>query len=141
MFCIERDYCGILYTFQYSRVVKISLSNREEAKQFKTAKQNIINTERAAPFTHSPISASALAGEIHPMIGVIILLIHNLREAEVRDLDLAAHVALREQDVARLQVVVDDRRLDLVQVLEGRHHLHHDGTRLALRDRLVLEWG
>lgn len=52
------------------------------------------------------------------MIWVVVLLVHDLGEAEIRDFDLAAHVALRQQDVARLQVVVDHRRLDLVQVLQ-----------------------
>ena len=52
------------------------------------------------------------------MVGVIVLLIHDLGEAEVSDLDLAAHVALGEEDVARLQVVVDHWWLDLIQILQ-----------------------
>lgn len=73
------------------------------------------------------------------MVGVVVLLIHDLGEAEVGDLDLAADVPLREQDVPRLQVVVDDGRLDLVQVLQRRHYLHHDRSRFSFWDRLVLE--
>lgn len=75
------------------------------------------------------------------MVGVVVLFVHDLGEAEVCDLDLAADVPLCEQDVARLQVVVDHRRLDLVEVLESGHHLHHDGPRLALRDCFMLECG
>lgn len=72
------------------------------------------------------------------MVGVVVLLVHDFAEAEVGDLDLAAHVALRQQDVARLQVVVDDGRLDLVQVLQGGHHLHYYRPSFSLRYRLML---
>lgn len=52
--------------------------------------------------------------EIHTMVGVIVLLIHDLGQAEICDLDLAANVALGQEDIARLQVVMDHRRFDLI---------------------------
>lgn len=61
-----------------------------------------------------PISARALAGQIHAVVGVIVLLIHDFGEAEIGDLDLAADVTLGQEDVARLQVVMNHRRFDLV---------------------------
>lgn len=73
------------------------------------------------------------------MVRVVVLLVHDLRKAEVCDLDFAADIALSEQDVARLQVVMDHRWLDLVQVFQSRDDLHHDGPRLAFWDRLMLE--
>lgn len=72
------------------------------------------------------------------MIGIVVLLVHHLRQSKVGDLDLSANVAFGQQNVARLQVVVNDRRLDFVEVLESRDDLHDDGARLALRYRLVL---
>ena len=60
------------------------------------------------------------------MLGVVVVLVHDLGQAKVGDLDVAANVAVRQQNVARLQVVVDHRRFDLVQVLERRHHLCYD---------------
>lgn len=73
------------------------------------------------------------------MVRIIVLLIHDLGQSKVCYLDLTAHVALGQEDVAGLQVVVDNRRLDLVQVLECRHHLHHYGPGLALRYCFMLE--
>lgn len=65
-----------------------------------------------------PVCAGPLRGEIHAVVGVVVLLVHDLAKTEVGDLDLAADVTLGEKDVARLEVVVDHRRLDLVQVLQ-----------------------
>lgn len=73
------------------------------------------------------------------MVGIVVLLVHDFAQAEVGDLDLAADVPLREEDVAGLQIVVYHRGLDLVQVLQGRNNLHHDRPRLSLRNRLVLK--
>lgn len=72
------------------------------------------------------------------MVRVVILLVHDFTEPKVRDLDLATHVALGEQYIARLQVIVDHGWFDLVQVLERGHYLHYDGACLALWDGLVL---
>lgn len=92
-----------------------------------------------SPFTNSPISAGTLAGEIHAVVRIVVLLVHDLGEAEVCDFDLPTHVALSQQDVAGLQVVVDHGRLDFVQVFEGGYYLHDDGPRLPLWDCFMLE--
>ena len=60
------------------------------------------------------------------MFRIVIVLVHDLGESKIRDLDIAANVAVAEQNVARLQVVVNDGRFDLVQVLEGGYHLSDD---------------
>lgn len=76
--------------------------------------------------------------EIHPMVRVVVLLVHDLTQAKISDLDLPADVALGEEDVPGLEVVVNDRWFDLVQVLERRDDLHHDRARLSLGNGLVL---
>jgi len=45
---------------------------------------------------------------------------------------------MAQEDVARLEVVVDDGGLDLVEVLESGDGLTDDGAGLLLRDTLVL---
>jgi len=45
---------------------------------------------------------------------------------------------MAQEDVARLEVVVDDGGLDLVEVLECGDGLTDDGAGLLLRDTLVL---
>lgn len=51
----------------------------------------------------SPVGACALGGELHG--GAVARVVDDLGQAEVRDLHVAVLV---EQDVARLEVVVDD---------------------------------
>lgn len=92
----------------------------------------------ARSLADSPVGAGALRRQIHAVIRIVVLLVHHLRQPEIGDLNFAAYVALRQQNVARLQVVVDDGRFDFVQVLESGHDLHDDGARLALRYRFVL---
>ena len=72
-----------------------------------------------------PISAGALRRQIHSVLRIVIVLVHDLRQAEIRDLDITAYAAVAQQDVARLQVVVDDGRFDLVQVFQSRYHLSY----------------
>lgn len=72
------------------------------------------------------------------MLRIVIVLVHNLGEAKVGDLYVAAYTAVAQEDVARLEVVMDDGRLDFVQVFEGRHDLRDDRSRLPLANDLVL---
>uniref|UniRef100_A0A182IS39 Uncharacterized protein n=1 Tax=Anopheles atroparvus TaxID=41427 RepID=A0A182IS39_ANOAO len=61
---------------------------------------------------------------------------------EVGYLDLTAHIALGQQDVARLQIVVDDGRLDLVQILERRYDLREtDRVEVEIVPVAVLQHG
>ena len=86
-----------------------------------------------------PIRACALAGEVHALVRIVVVVVHDLGQAKIRNPYVAAEaVPAAEQDVAGLDVVVDDGRLDLVEVLEGRDDLHDDAAGLLLRDSLVL---
>ena len=58
---------------------------------------------------------------------------HDLREAEVAELDLA----VMEEDVGRLEVEVDDGLALAVQVPQPVQHLHDDGLGVFLRQRSV----
>ena len=42
-----------------------------------------------------PVGAGALAGEVHAVLGVVVLGVHDLGEPEVRDLDVAGDAAVR----------------------------------------------
>ena len=62
-----------------------------------------------------------------------LVLLHHLAEPKVGDL----HLALVEQYVGGLKIVVDDRPLLLIQVLEAGEYLDHDRARLLLGQCLV----
>ena len=47
-----------------------------------------------------PIGSGALRRKVHPVVRVVVLWVHYLGEAKVRDLDVATDAAAREQDVA-----------------------------------------
>ena len=51
------------------------------------------------------------------MLWIVIVLVHDFGEAKVGDLYVAANGAVAQEDVAWLEVVMDDGRLDLVEVL------------------------
>ena len=58
-----------------------------------------------------PIGPGALRGEVHPVVRVVVLRIHDLGEAKVRDLDVPTDAAAREQDVAcRSNMSVNHKR-------------------------------
>lgn len=61
------------------------------------------------------------------MLRVVVVLVHDFRQAKVGDFDVTANVAVAEQNVARFQVVMDHGRFDLVQILQGGHDLSNDG--------------
>jgi len=63
---------------------------------------------------NSPVGSRPLRGQIHAVIGIVILVVHHLWQTEVGDLNLAADVALGKQNVAGLQIVVDNWRLNLI---------------------------
>lgn len=48
------------------------------------------------------------------MIGVVVLLVHHLGQAEISDFNFATDIALGQEDVAGLQIVVNNRRFDFV---------------------------
>lgn len=64
----------------------------------------------------------------------LVVFIHDLAEAEVRNLDLA----IVKENVLRLQIIVDDLLLRLIQVLQTAEYLRDDQLGLLLRDLLVL---
>jgi len=37
-----------------------------------------------------PVGPGPRAGQVHPMVGIVMLVVHNLGEAEIRDLDIPA---------------------------------------------------
>lgn len=82
-----------------------------------------------------PVGAGPLAGEVHALLRVVAVLVHDLGEAEVCNLNITAdHVVPGEEDVARLEIVVDDRGLDLVEVLERGDHLkEHSKKRVTFK--------
>ena len=47
-----------------------------------------------------PVGAGALAGQVHPVLRVVVLRVHDLGQAKVRDLDVAGDAAVRQQDVS-----------------------------------------
>ena len=67
--------------------------------------------------------------EVHTVLWIVIVLVHDLGEAKVGDLYVAAYAAVAQEDVTRLEVVVNHWRLDLVEILECRHHLCYDGSK------------
>lgn len=75
-----------------------------------------------------PVRPHALRSQLQ------VLLLGCLAQPEVRDL----HPPLVEQDVLRLQVVVDYLVRQLVQVANRTHHLTQDQPRLLLGDAFVL---
>ncbi len=86
-----------------------------------------------------PVGACALRRQVHAVVRVVVVLVHLLAQAEVGDLDLAAALARAQQNIARLQVVVDDGRADVdVQIAQSAHRLHDNRARLLLRYGLVL---
>lgn len=48
------------------------------------------------------------------MIRIVVLVVHHLGQTEIGDFDLATDIALGQQNVARLQIVMDDRRFNLI---------------------------
>lgn len=54
----------------------------------------------AAPGGISPVCARPLRRQLHPIHRVVAVVVHDLRQAEVCDLDLAARRAVHQQDVA-----------------------------------------
>lgn len=48
------------------------------------------------------------------MIGIIVLIVHHLGQTKVGDLDFATDIALGQQYVAGLQIVVDNWWLNLI---------------------------
>lgn len=66
-----------------------------------------------------PIGTGSLRRQIHAVLRIVIVLVHDFRETKVGDFDVAADAAVAEQNIARLQVVVNDWRFDLVQVFQG----------------------
>lgn len=48
----------------------------------------------------SPVCARPLRCQLHPIHRVVAVVVHDLRQAEVCDLDLAARRAVHQQDVA-----------------------------------------
>lgn len=48
----------------------------------------------------SPVCARPLRRQLHPIHRVVAVVVHDLRQAEVCDLDLAARRAVHQQDVA-----------------------------------------
>ena len=54
---------------------------------------------------------------------MIILLIHDLGESKVCNLNVPTNISTREEDVTGLEIVVDNGRLDFVQILQGRNDL------------------
>lgn len=77
-----------------------------------------------------PVRAHTLGGEFN----LVLILANDLAEAKVGDLDLP----IVEDDVLRLQVIVDDLLLLVVQVLEAGEDLRDDQLRLLLVDLLRL---
>lgn len=73
-----------------------------------------------------PVGAGALRRQIHAVLRIVIVLVHDFRQSEIGDFDVAADAAVAQQNVARFQVVVNDWRFDLVQVFQGRYHLRDD---------------
>ena len=47
-----------------------------------------------------PIGSGALRRKVHPVVRVVVLWVHDLGQAKVRDLDVATDATAREQDVA-----------------------------------------
>lgn len=45
---------------------------------------------------HLPVCPSSLRGEVHPIVWVVTVLIHDLAQAEVSDLHFPQDVAIRE---------------------------------------------
>ena len=58
-----------------------------------------------------PVSSGPLGGQVHPMVRRVVLRVHDLGQAEVGDLDVAAHVASSQQYVAC------QKRIDFTWVL------------------------
>merc|ERR1719431_1524084 len=87
-----------------------------------------------------PISAGPLASEVHPLLRVVVVLVHNLRQTKVSDLYVAGDYVdpAGKKDVTRFEIIVNNGRFDLVEILEGGHNLHDDAPCLPLRNRLVL---
>lgn len=73
-----------------------------------------------------PVGSGALRRQIHAVLRIVIVLVHDFREAEIRDFDITANATVAQQDVARLQIVVNDWRFDLVQVFQSRNNLRND---------------
>lgn len=48
----------------------------------------------------SPVRARPLRRQLHPIHRVVAVVVHDLRQAKVCDLDLAARRAVHQQDVA-----------------------------------------
>ncbi len=62
-----------------------------------------------------PIGTRALARQVHALLWVVTFLVHDFGQAEVCYLNITADNRVSgEKYVAWLQVVVDDRRLNLV---------------------------
>ena len=64
--------------------------------------------------------------QIHSVLRIVIVLVHDFREAKIRDFDITANAAVAQQNVARLQIVVNDWRFDFVQVFQSRNYLSND---------------
>ena len=77
-----------------------------------------------------PVRSDALAGQLD----LVLVLLDDLAQAEVCDLNLA----IVEDDILRLEVVVDNLLLLIVQVLEPREDLRNDQLGLLLIDLLIL---
>lgn len=52
------------------------------------------------PRCFSPVRSRPLRRQFHPIHRVVAVVVHDLRQAEVCDLDLAARRAVHQQDVA-----------------------------------------
>ena len=46
-----------------------------------------------------PVGARPLRGEVHAVVGVVVVRVHDLGEAKVRDLDVSAHASARQKNV------------------------------------------
>merc|ERR1712243_332664 len=75
-----------------------------------------------------PISPGTLARKVHALLWVVVIIVHYLGQTKISYLNVTRNgiSATREQDVSRLEIVVDDGRFYLVEILQGRDNLHYD---------------
>ena len=58
---------------------------------------------------------------------LIVFFVHNLRQTEVGDLDVAGeNISTSEKNITRFEIIMDDRWLNIIEILEGRDDLHND---------------
>lgn len=81
--------------------VKSAVAGEAPSRRDKKEAIQLVTVQMAAPpCGSSPVRARPLRRQLHPVHRVVAVVVHDLRQAKVGDLDLAARRAVHQQDVS-----------------------------------------